>query len=985
MNYCSARNLRAALGLLTASSLPLFAVAQTAPAAASDKPEDKTVKLEKYVVTGSYIPSVETAVNAGFSPVVTIDRKAIEQSGYTTTAELLQRTTISNSGAVPISNNATGFTPSASSVSLRGLGPEATLVLINGRRVAPFPVGSGGTTAFVDLNSIPLSAIETIEVLKDGASALYGADAVAGVVNIKMRKGFDGTELNVSYGNTTDGLAGSDVSARVLTGATTETTSFVVGVNYFKKSDIANKDRDFSAVPPFLSSNSSPLNLEVGQLAVLAAGVPASALPAGRATFFANTGATSTNNGQVPANQIAFTAGRSSAFNFNEFSVSLPKSERLGAFVSGERRLFGSENIKGYVDISYQNVEAENALAPSATGNFTTAGQVELVIPANTANPILSYVLGGQAFQIAAGATPPTGAIPGSGTKFINGAAQRIAAPGAFNTNNPFNQDIAGGTRARFAEFGNRIFKNETDATMLSFGMKGDNIMEKWNFDANFTYSNIKDTTRNTLNSASKFNQILNGADPIFNPGSANFVGTTIPYNPFGFFRNPIPNNTLLVPFDQIVVKDVNESTLGQASFVASTGELLNLPAGPVGFAWGGDFRSETLEQNPDAFGFSGDLIGSSPNAITRGQRKIGGIFVEARIPILANLELNAAGRREEFVTSSRHATVPKVGLRYTPIADELTIRATYSEGFREPSLYELFSSPTSGLFPITDPRNGSFEPEQPFVVSGNRRLEPETTKYYNAGFVWSPKAPALKGFTVGLDFWKINRSNTVDSNPQDTLNRFFGVTPDGTPAPGGLVAGESVVLSPSGLIDTINSKFFNVGKTKAQGVDLSFGYTFATDTMGRFDFTTNWTYLDEFKQADVPGQPLVDLVGTDSTGTGDDGYLEWKGRINLDWTYKSLGVFVSAFYNDGFADIDADGNDFQVNSRLIFEAQINYNFRDRFGALLKDTKITVGARNLFDKDPPFASGFGGNSTGYPGFLYTAENRFVYVNLSRKF
>ncbi|MFO1447984.1 MAG: TonB-dependent receptor plug domain-containing protein [Opitutaceae bacterium] len=162
-------------------SLPALAQNKTATPN-SDVQED--VKLEKFVVTGSYIPTTGTAMDATVSPVVRIDRKIIDQTGYTTAADLLQKITASNGGSVPISNNATGFTPAASSISLRGLGPEATLVLINGRRVAPYPVGTGGTTAFVDLNSIPLAAVETIEVLKDGASALYGADAVAGVVNI---------------------------------------------------------------------------------------------------------------------------------------------------------------------------------------------------------------------------------------------------------------------------------------------------------------------------------------------------------------------------------------------------------------------------------------------------------------------------------------------------------------------------------------------------------------------------------------------------------------------------------------------------------------------------------------------------------------------------------------------------------------------------------------------------------------------------------
>ncbi|MBI3887279.1 MAG: TonB-dependent receptor, partial [Opitutae bacterium] len=172
-----------------------------APGAPAD---DKTVKLEKFIVTGSNIPTTETAAEARTFPVQTIDRRAIESSGLFNTVELLQKTALSNGGSVPFTNNATGFTPGGASTSLRGLGPEATLVLINGRRVAPYPVGNGGTTAFVDLNSIPLNAIERIEILKDGASATYGADAVAGVVNIILRRDFNGAIANVSVGNTTN-------------------------------------------------------------------------------------------------------------------------------------------------------------------------------------------------------------------------------------------------------------------------------------------------------------------------------------------------------------------------------------------------------------------------------------------------------------------------------------------------------------------------------------------------------------------------------------------------------------------------------------------------------------------------------------------------------------------------------------------------------------------------------------------------------------
>lgn len=977
MNHSSVRTLRAALALVFSASLPALAIAQSAPATTQTKEEDKAVKLEKFVVTGSYIPSGETALNAGVSPVVSLDRKAIDQSGFVNTADLLQKVTISNANAVPISNNATGFTPGATSVSLRGLGPEATLVLINGRRVAPYPVGAGGTTAFVDLNSIPLSAVENIEVLKDGASALYGADAVAGVINIKLRRGYDGTEAAVSYGNTTNKDA-AEVTASLITGASTDKANVVVGLNYYKRNSIANRDRDYSAVPPFLSSNSSPLNLELSRTAVLAAGVPASAIPSGL-SFFGQSGATSSNNGNVAAGNYVYSAGRSSAFNFNEYSISYPSSKRMGAFASGERKIFGTDNIKAYIDLSYQNVKTENQLAPAATGNFTTAGQVELIIPARTANPILTYNLNGSQFTIASGAAVPTGATPGPGTKFVNGTAQRLAVAGAYNPFNPFNQDIAGGSRARFAEFGNRIYRNETDAFMFVTGIKGENILEKWNVDASFGYSSIRDTSRNTLNSAARFNELVNAASAIYQSTSGNYIGTSTPYNPFGYYRNPIASNSAVTSYDLITVKDVNESSLGQFNFVAATGELLDLPAGSVGFAFGGDIRHEQLEQYPDPYGATGDLIGSSPNAITRGQRKIGGVFAEARIPILSNLEANLSARHERFLTSKRNTTVPKIGVKWMPLGNELTVRGSYSKGFREPSLYEIYSTPTSGLTPIVDPRNGSFESEQPYTVAGNRKLQAEKTKYLNLGVIWTPTSGVAKGFSAGIDYWAIDRKGTVDADAQDTVDRFFS---GGAAA---LLPGESVLLTPSGLIDVVNSVFFNVGQTKASGFDFSASYTWNTDTLGRFELSTVWTRLQKFEQTSVAGTPLVDLTGYDSTGVGEDGYLKWKGRVNLDWAYKGFTVFVSGAYTDGFIDLDINGDEFMVDDRFLVDAQVSYNFRDKFGPWLADTKFTVGARNVFDRDPPYSAGFGGNSTGYPSFLYSSEGRFVYASLSRKF
>ncbi len=952
------RKFRAAFTLAVIASVASSpAVAQTAPA------NQPVQKMEKFVVTGSYIPTTETAFSAGVSPVVRIDQKVIEQSGLTNTAELLQKITVSNGGSVPISNNATGFTPAASSISLRGLGAEATLVLINGRRVASYPVGNGGTTAFVDLNSIPLAAVDSIEVLKDGASAIYGADAVAGVVNIKMKRGLDGTQVMVNYGNTTNKDSGEFI-ASIITGAQTANASAMVGFNYSRKNAIFNSDRSYSAIPPFLSSNASPLNLQITRAVALAAGVPASALPAGTsANIFAASPASSSNNGATPAGQYRFATGRPSTFNFNEFSMSYPKRDNRGIFAYADRKILGTDNIRGYVDLNYQNAATENQLAPSATGNFSGSG-TELVIPARTTTPLAG----------------PDGRT-------------RVAAAGAYNPFNPFNQDITGGTRARLAEFGNRIFRNQTDALLITAGIKGENVAGKWNFDAGYTHSSIRDTSRNTLVSAARFNRLMNAADSFFQPGSADYLGTTQPYNPFGYYQVSIPNNQKVVGAAKINTKDLNESKLNAVNAVISNGSLADLPAGPVGFALGADYRTEQLAQYPDPYGATGDLIGSSPNAITQGQRKVWGAFTELNVPVARkapgfhDLGLNAALRHENFMTERKKTTVPKVGVRWQPIDESLTVRASWSKGFRQPSLYELYSTPTSGLTPIQHPITKLNEPEQDVTVAGNRRLQPEKTTYLNTGLVWSPQGRILKGLTLGVDYWQAGRRGTVTNNYQDTVNRFFGRTPAGAAAPGGLLPGESVVLFTNGDIRTVNSVFFNIGETKVAGFDYSANYVWRTDRLGRVEFSTVWSMYSHYRIRSTEGGPFVQVVNqATSEGTGsDNGYLRKKGRAQIDWSYKGFSTALATTYTDGFWDLDLDGNEFFVSPTWIYDLNVSYSFQNRFAPFLNDTKVAIGARNLFDRDPPYAAGFGGNSTGYPGFLYSSEGRFVYLSVTRKF
>src|SRR4030095_5173694 len=242
-------------------------------------------------------------------------------------------------------------------------------------------------------------------------------------------------------------------------------------------------------------------------------------------------------------------------------------------------------------------------------------------------------------------------------------------------------------TLARLIEFGNRIRNNETDANFSTLGLKGDKLFDgNWGYDAGFRYSETKNTSSDTQVSASRFNRILNAADPIFDPTSPQFIGTTTPYNPFGDFRRPIATNALPIDFALIHPKSVDLSKLTTLDLNIYTTSLFNLPAGGVGLAFGGPFRREKLEQGPDEAALTGDIVSTAPGNFTKAGRKTYAFYAEARLPVFGYkysvpgfyaVEFAAAARFEEFRNNDTNVLVPKVGVRWQPLDESLTFRST--------------------------------------------------------------------------------------------------------------------------------------------------------------------------------------------------------------------------------------------------------------------------------------------------------------------
>lgn len=981
---------------------------------AAGAPTTGAAEAERVIVTGSNIP---TAEEVGPNPVLALNRDLIEKSGERQAAELLRDLPIANANGVPISNNSTGFTPGAASVSLRGFTPSATLVLIDGRRVTPYPVGQGGTSSFQDLFTIPLPAIQSIEILKDGASTTYGADAVAGVVNLKFWKDYRGTQVTLQYGNTLDKDA-AIYQGDVLFGIGDDKVQVSGDIFFYHHNSLFNKDRGNSANPPFLSTNSSPENLQLSDAVVIAAGgtpnIGTSVVGFGHAPFG--------SNGLTPASQYVYSAGRTSLFNFNAVSGSYPEQERYGGYVSFNDKVC-EDMVQIYGDFYYTKVKTHNELAPGATGSFFTPGSVTIAIPPH--------------MPLAGVAPPNTPRFVGEANSGLNanaGENPTSVEANAFNPFNPFNQIISGGTRARLAEFGNRTFDNTSNAYLATLGVKGDKLLDgNWGYDAGFRYSEIENDATQKQVSGSRYNRILNAADPIFDPNSSSFIGTTIPYNPFGDFRVPIASNDATLAFATIHPKDIDISKLTELDLNIYTTELFKLPAGGIGLAFGAQFRRENLTQDPDTTELEGDIIGSSPTAITHAGRKDYAIYGEIRIPLfspemgimgLHSVEVTGAFRFEEFLNNSTNVLVPKVGLRWQPIDEQLTIRSTWGEGFREPSLIELYASPTTGLLPTVF--NGVAEPETTIVSSSNKNLQPEDSRAWTGGVVYTPKWVPWGSLTLSIDLWDIERRGVVAApSAQEVVNRF---------ARGALLPGEDVQLDPAtGGVNFVRTAFQNAGRENGRGADLGMQYQIQTQ-YGTFTTLAQWAYLDQFTF-----QPTVDTKGRNTVnqvsdpGTGGDGWYRWRGVTRVDWAWHNFDLNATWHYIGGYREIIKSGVDPAIYPNLVHEHFVHpTNFIDVqasysliftppvenapvagyskggkevvtskdgksvettaaysmpcWQTILNNSTITLGCNDVFGQDPPKQFGsFFANSNNYPGFEYDNIGRFWYIELKKKF
>jgi iron complex outermembrane recepter protein len=846
-------------------------------------------RLGAYEVTGSRIKRLDAET---VSPVVSLTGEDIALSGFQTVGDVVRNLPYSNSTSVD-PQFGTGFASGATSLNLRGLGVNNTLVLVNGRRAAPYglPGGTGFTTLF-DFNSLPLAAIESIEILKDGASAIYGSDAAAGVVNIKLRTTYSGLSTSALYGNTTD----TDSSLRrasVTWGATRGKTSVLLAADWQKRNELSLRDRDFSKTADgraFGGQDARSTTGFPGYVVVPVRDAAGRTPPAGTITA-----AIISPQGVLLANPtVADFARGASLYNFNPDTSMLPAHVYKGLYLRAKHEL----NEQLYV-----------------FGEFALRKNRSQFVQAAT--PVVSTIEAG------------TGA---------NGV-MRLPFNNPYN---PFGVDIDN-FRLRLVGIGPRVRDTESFTSRYLAGLGGRLGWGDWTWEAAALYS------KNKVNQHDK-----NSAADAAVQAALNQTSRATALNPFGPSAAGVVE-ALATTTNRRSIVDIRQGD------VQATGHLWRLPAGEIGVAVGAEHRRESIRDRPDPVAASGGILGSGGNAGLSGTRRVAAAYVEISLPILRQLEVQLAGRHEEY-SDFGQADKPKVGAKYRA-TKWLLLRGAYSRSFRAPDLTQLYTAQNISFSTavVLDPLRPNDPPQSVRQIGGgNPTLQPELTDSYYAGAI--VEVPGVKGLEASVDFWRFRQTNLIS---QPTLASILDLEKT---APTGRVTRNPPIGD--GLPGTINSvaiTFINISKAKTDGIDLALRYTRPTD-LGRFGFQGVVTYTHSY-----------DFNGVESVKA--NGFPMFRGNASAQWSRGFWSASVHGNYIDGYAELSSTifgpgrAAAHRIGHHYTFNPQISY--AGWFGA-----KVTLGANNVFDRDPPLALG---KVELYDHLQVSGEGRFVFVRVSKDF
>jgi iron complex outermembrane receptor protein len=884
-----------ALTIAAGSSLvPAYAFAQEAqtPANASDATDANGKPITKVYVTGSNIRRInaETA-----SPVQIITRDEMVRGGATSLTEVLKGISANVGG---ISEDRTGgFSAGASSLNLRGIGSQATLMLINGRRLAPYAQPEFQTT-FVDLNSVPIGAVERIEVLKDGASAIYGSEAIAGVVNIIMRDSFQGVEVGGSIGESSRS-DGQQVRSTVSAGFGSLVDNHF---NAYATIDVRQRK------PMFLSNRDDYIGTQdwrqwgyKDNRSLYTA--PGNIYWTDKATgqFVART-----LDGNCPASRL------------------VPASTQFGAGTQGNVCVFddladGTINSGGKTD--------RIGLTSRATWqiNANTTAFAEAIAHQNKARITgLYHWVAGQNGQ-------PTPALPITHPQYPK---DLIGADG---------KTLAGGNgtvrvRASLKDLPGQGQDNTTDFARYLAGVKG--TAGNWDWETAAMASTSKVESHNTAG-------LL--ATPFIN---AYKNGQYI-------FGNAAGNSNLL---NSIMTDSVNgfESSLYQIDGKVS-GELFNLPAGAVGVAAGAEARREKLVTSPDPLSVQGELYHQAqiPPGYSNS-RTIKSVYAEMTVPVLKSVEAQLALRHDRY-SDYGTSTTPKVGVKWT-VSPRFIVRGTYAEGFRAPTLVENSTDVRHAFFNgFRDPArcNTTFKDgcnwSSAYDSGANPALAPETAKSYTLGLAMEP----TDWLVATVDAFRIRRDNEIGTYDLTRVLEDparYANNPAAAIVRDPLTDADKAKGATAGEITLIKLLLTNVAVTDVRGIDLDLRGKFNFGEYGRLEPRLQVAYMSSYKNAPSPDDAQIEYIGTRGTPRVQATFgLAWKKAA---WQLSADAVYVGhmapvgdytvkcVYETEGYAALcQHDIPSFTV-------VNLGGSYKGLFG--MKDLKLGFAVQNAFDRMPPF-------------------------------
>ncbi len=928
-----------AMGLTTALMVPAAANAQ------------EELALEEVVVTGSRISRNPESYLGGMA-IASGDM--IEQVGSFNTLDLLQR--LPSVGSQGTGRNQANGGRGANFVEIHNLEAERTLVLMNGRRVVNTIRDTLGLA--VDMQSFPINMIDRVEVLADGASAVYGSDAVAGVVNVITKDNFEGFEFTAGYGAPSED-GGEATNFGMLFGVQGARGRIIVGGTYVETDNVDYLDRDWSKIPNLGEASDGA----GGVLTLIGSGIPPQGrLPNSGIIFepdaetglsyqFYDTFGLSGLNGSAGDGSVQSILDTNHRFNYNDpggAGVSLINASQVYNFGTiGEVEF--DNGVVAYTSILAQHRQGRLNFTPlpvqGAAGRFTDLLQVPITNP-NIPADALEFILtegelaeGGDTFQLA----------------------------------------------YRGLDLGNRKFDYDSDTMQATFGFKGD-IGDDWSFDAWGTWgqSRLTEVTSGQLNVANMQTALIPEHCALVSSCPKDRNGNPT-FNPFG--RSPKSQAEKdFILFDD---HEKTEYEMFHLAATVSTPELISLPAGGLGFAAGVEWRDEYGSVTPSGIVGNGDSGGNFAEP-TRGGYNLYEVYAEVNVPILADvplaqeLTLEAAVRYSEY--SDYDETTWKVGGRWAPL-EMLAFRAQASTGFRAPNVLELFGGNADNFIGVTDPCNAVNQASNAVVAAncrsegvsadyvqpaaqlkvtqgGNPELEPETSDNFSIGFVLTPEIWGNPRLTV--DYYDVEIEDAISTpNPPDVIDTCYN-----TP---GLAAPECdrIARGPAGDVVRFDLLNENLNTIETSGYDIN--ATFSWET-GIGVLSADWlvNYLDDWTQTTDTGV-VDDRTGKVACDVCDFvGYPEWKSNLTASLARDDWAVSASWRYLDEMEIDDQIGFD-EFNKKAD-----SVSYFDVFASYTWDNiTFSAGVNNLNDEEPPFVPSISANTAP----IYDYLGRFYYARL----